>query len=303
MRLTLEQYRLLPSDSDVEFYNLHGYYVAGQIFSDEEIDEAIRGSERFYAGERDFHLHQRLKPFKGWKIGDGEVLRINDYVSLQNREIADLAHHPLIGAIAARLCGSSTIRLWHDQMIYKPVDESCQKTTIGWHTDRAYWKTCSSVDMLTAWVPFSDCEESMGPLVVIDGSHRREGFSELRGFHNHNPSDSNAGFETLYREFDQVSLNLKKRQVSFHHCLTIHGSRPNRSNVRRLSLSVHLQDGSNQYCEYRDSEGEIVWHRNDLLCRTVDDRPDYADADICPVLWREEPSPTGNTYSGFQLNE
>jgi hypothetical protein len=69
--------------------------------------------------------------------------------------------NPLLGAIAARLSGSREIRLWRDQMIFKPTDLTGSKTSIGWHTDRAYWKACSSANMLTAWVPFQNCDESM----------------------------------------------------------------------------------------------------------------------------------------------
>src|ERR1044072_2740728 len=124
MKLTPEQCELLPTDDDVEFYRQHGYYLSKKIFTDEEIDDALYGSDRFYAGERDFLLPPSVKPFEGWKPEDGDVLRINDYVSLQNNELSALVRHPLLGAIAARLCGTDAVRLWHDQMIFKPTDAS-----------------------------------------------------------------------------------------------------------------------------------------------------------------------------------
>jgi len=120
MDLSPEELDLLPSDEEIRLYNERGYYVSRKIFSDDEIDNATYGSERFYAGERDFFLHGIIKPFEGWRPDDGQVLRINDYVSLQNREISLLVRKPVLGAIASRLTGNSTIRLWHDQMIYKP---------------------------------------------------------------------------------------------------------------------------------------------------------------------------------------
>ncbi|MCI0665067.1 MAG: phytanoyl-CoA dioxygenase family protein [Acidobacteria bacterium] len=287
MKLSPEQYTLFPSDEDVRFYREHGYYVSKKIFSHDEIDEARYGSKRYYVGERDFSMHNLIKPFEGWTPKDGEVMRINDYVSLQNREVSDLVRNPLIGAIAGRLSGCPEIRLWHDQMIYKPAGESGKQAGIGWHTDRAYWSTCSSSNMLTAWIPFDDTDESMGTLEFIDGSHTWSGDFIFKGFHSRSLEETEREIGRSGRQITRVFMNLKKGQVSFHHCLTIHGSGPNYNQIPRHSLSVHLQDVTNSYLEYRKENGEPVWHRNDMLCRSVNGKPDYTDPDICPTLWAE----------------
>ncbi len=41
---------LLPTDADVAFYREHGYYMTKKIYTDEEIEAAVRGSERYYPG-------------------------------------------------------------------------------------------------------------------------------------------------------------------------------------------------------------------------------------------------------------
>ena len=288
MQLSFSSSELLPTKEDVDFYRENGYYVSPKLFSDEEIDDAIYGSERFYAGERDFSLPNSVKRFEGWKPGDGDGARVNDYVSLQNLEISTIALHPLIGAIAARLSGSPAIRLWHDQMIYKPIDHSNKKFGIGWHTDHSYWQTCTSTEMLTAWIPFQDCDEEMGPLTVIAGSHQWHGSKSLRGFHSSDLATFEEQCEREGRTIRKVPLTLKKGQVSFHHCMTVHGSGPNQGSRPRLSLSVHLQDDANRYREVEDEKGQLVWHRNDVLCRSVDGQPDYTDPDFCPTLWTQQ---------------
>jgi len=305
MELTREQRDLLPTEDDIAFFRDHGYFVSGKIFSDGEIEEAVDGVERFYAGERDFCLPSSIKAFEGWKPGDGEGMRFNDYVSLQCGPLFELVRHPLIGMIAARLNGSSCIRLWHDQLIYKPVDLAGSHTSVGWHHDLAYWQTCTSTKMLTCWIPLHDCDERIGPLTVVDGSHRwphaqiapgsagvstdSADWSEdtLRGFHRCDGRDALPDIGPDGRPVVRVPLLLKQGQVSFHQCRTIHGSGPNRSDRPRLSLSVHLQDGENRYRAVRATDGGLVWHRNDMLCRTRDGQPDYTDPDFCPVLWQE----------------
>jgi hypothetical protein len=91
--LTEEEQALLPTPEDVAFYREHGWYISRRIFSDEEIDAAIEGSERFYAGNRaDFALPDGPgeKLPRGWVPEHGDVLRKNDYASLQNRELRAL---------------------------------------------------------------------------------------------------------------------------------------------------------------------------------------------------------------------
>jgi ectoine hydroxylase-related dioxygenase (phytanoyl-CoA dioxygenase family) len=288
MNLTDKQLASLPTLEDVVFYQEHGYFISGKILSDEEIDDAVYGSERFYAGERDFFRYNQIKPFEGWKPEDGDVLRINDYVSLQNSEIGGLVRSPLLGAIASVLSGGSSIRLWHDQMIRKPSSAPPDMTCIGWHTDKEYWKTCSSDKMLTAWIPLTDCDESMGTLVVVDGSHRWAGNTELKMFHRHDRGAMEREASSPAESFVTVPMKLRKGQVSFHHCRTIHGSGPNLSRGHRHSISVHFQDQSNCYRRIYNQQGDLIWHRNDLLCRQVNGQPDYSDPDICPLLWTDE---------------
>jgi ectoine hydroxylase-related dioxygenase (phytanoyl-CoA dioxygenase family) len=74
--------------------------------------------------------------------------------------------------------------------------------------------------------------------------------------------------------------------VSFHHCRTIHGSRPNTSDRPRLALAVHMQDEANRYVPATDGSGRLLTHLNDFLCRKdLGGHPDYSDPAVCPVLW------------------
>jgi ectoine hydroxylase-related dioxygenase (phytanoyl-CoA dioxygenase family) len=277
----------LPTDEDVAFYREHGWYVSPSILPDELLDDALHGAERHYAGERDMPL-----PLSGgyldWREEHGNLLRLNDYVSLQNEQLRALVAYPLIGAIAARLAGTHTIRLFHDQLVCKPPHIPGDNTAIGWHTDRAYWHTCTSTSMLTAWIPFQDCTVEMGPLMVVDGSHRWPGSDGMRTFNDRDLDRLEKSFQTNGAPVKKVTQVLRKGQVSFHHCLTLHGSLPNRSQKTRLALTVHMQDGDNRYRTRLDAQGRPLLHINDILCRRgPDGLPDYSDPEVCPVLWRQ----------------
>lgn len=277
---------LLPTDEDVAAYRERGYYVSGKIFTDAEIDAAIAGSERFYAGEADDLGAAVTPPFRptgGPHAPD--KLRKNDYASLQCRELAALVRHPLIGAIAARLAGTPSVRLWHDQLLWKPPSDPAQPVSVGWHTDRGYWKTCTSPNMLTAWIPFHDCDAAMGTITMIAGSPHWPDNTEGLDFFSSDLDGLERKFNTGGRPVTKVPIELKKGQVSFHNCLTIHGSGPNRMGHPRRAIAVHLQDAANRYQEFHFPDGRLARHANDDLCRKVDGKPDYTDPTICPQLY------------------
>src|SRR5262245_60851912 len=173
-----QQRELLPNDDEVAFYQDHGYYISREgVIPGELIEQAIRGSERFYRGERDAVLPVASGFSDSPASADSP--RNNEFVSLQITELKTLAVYPLIGAIAAKLTRSRTIRLLDDQLIWKPSEVTNGSSTItGWHADRAYWGTCSSDKLLTAWIPLHDVDISRGPLVVMDGSHRWPGLQD-----------------------------------------------------------------------------------------------------------------------------
>ncbi len=286
--LSEEQIALLPTDEDVAFYEEHGWYVSKKVLPDEIIDEAIRGSERHYRGERDMQLPVS-SGYTDWKPEDGDnVVRNNEFVSLQNRELRKLALQPIIGAIAARLAKTKRIRLLDDQLVYKPPQDKNGKSAVGWHADRAYWSTCSSDNLLTAWIPFHDCDESRGPLVVLDGSHKWSGIQDTRFFNNPNLKEMEQQFCQEGRKIVKVPMTLKKGQVSFHHCWTLHGSYPNYSNSFRLAIAVHLQDGANHYRPFCNKKGQQVHIIDEFLCRKLPNGdPDFNDPAVFPVLWSE----------------
>ena len=200
-----EQLALLPTEEDVAFYEEHGWYISNKVIPDEIIDRAIYGSERFYDEERDGTLPVS-SGYSDWKPEDGDTIRNNEFVSLQNKELRELALQPIIGAIAARLAKTNEIRLLDDQLVYKPPRDNNSSTTVGWHCDRAYWSTCSSHQLLTAWIPFHDCDESRGPLVVIDGSHKWPGLQDLRFFNHKNLKDLEEKLRNEGREIKKVPM-------------------------------------------------------------------------------------------------
>ena len=288
MLLAPELEELLPTDEDVLFYQEHGWYQSKKVLSDDVIDAAIEGAERHWAGERDWRLPIE-SGYADWKPSDGGAIRNSEYTALQNRQIRALVQEPIIGAIAAKLARTPVIRLWDDQLISKPVATGPSGPVVGWHTDRAYWMTCTSEEMLTAWIPLQDTPEEMGPVMYIDGSHRWPATEALLRTFN---SQDLASLEVQFGGTDTQSLKrvmaMKRGQVSFHQSRVIHGSDVNRGDRPRMSIALHMQDDANHYQTFLNEDGE-PWHitNDDLARKGPDGLPDYKDPAVFPVLWSD----------------
>lgn len=278
----------LPTDEEVARYRETGIYFSRPILSDAVLDAANVGMERFYAGDHD-------RPFPGttrydefdWTPESGAGLRKNDYARMQVVELHRLVTSPVIGAVAARLAGVEQIRLWHDQLLYKPPQAGTARGEVGWHTDRQYWTMCTSEQMLTAWVPLMDVDRTIGTVAYVVGSHRwpdedLAGF----GFFEEATADQQARF-SAGREVEIVHAELQRGQVAFHHCRTLHGSGHNLGDRTRRSIAIHLQPGDNRHQDAPSNfDDGLAYHRNDdLVRRGADGRPDYTDPEVCPTIW------------------
>lgn len=278
--LSPTQQALLPTEKDIASYEEHGFWISPPIIPLDLLDAAEHGMQRFYDGERDDELPG---PVGGWTGADRDVLRKNDYVSLRIHELRDLVAYPMIAATAAVLSGSERIRLWHDQLLYKPVDGPGVRGNAGWHTDRQYWMTCTSEQMLTAWVGFHDVDETCGSISFLDGSHLWD--VEGLDFFSQDLAGLEAKAATQGLPIVKRPTTMRRGQVSFHHCRMVHGSGPNRSHQPRRSIAIHLQPGDNRWQRRVLGDGSVARHSNDLLVRTAAGMPDYSDPRICPQLW------------------
>ncbi len=277
------------SAQDAAFYREHGWVTTPVVLDDSLIDEALAGLEQHWTGHRDRTLPGARTHFVDWMPGDGAGTRNNEYLSLQNRKVSRLAWCPTIGSIAATAVDTSEIRLFDDQIVNKPGGQT--NAVVGWHVDGDYWGTCSSKNMLTAWIPLHDCPEEMGPLVVLDGSHKwsHKIDRSILSFNSPDMDLLKRHVEDLGLEYKPVTMEMKRGQFSLHSCLAVHGSYPNRSDRPRVALAVHLQDHTNHYQAATKADGRAVQLYNDLICaKTSSGDPDYSDPSVFPTLWNTE---------------
>ncbi|MER3473524.1 MAG: phytanoyl-CoA dioxygenase family protein [Armatimonadota bacterium] len=235
---------LLPTEADVQFYRENGYWIAPKILSDEELELLREHHAKVIAGE-----YGTLRPPWSRNIEPGAPL--DRIVKIDNSYWADAVIaravlNPLIGEMAARLTGAKGIRLWHDQLLYKPPDTGA-RGNVGWHQDYGYWQCADPPELLTAWLALDDVTEENGCMQVVPGSHRWGLLPEGNFFEQ--------DLETLQRRIEAVSgrpwrtvkCEMPAGALSFHHCLTIHGSGLNLSQRPRRSWAIHLMPDGTRY--------------------------------------------------------
>jgi ectoine hydroxylase-related dioxygenase (phytanoyl-CoA dioxygenase family) len=158
------------------------------------------------------------------------------------------------------------------QLLQKPsaTGDPQHKTNIGWHQDRYYWQVWEEgSELFTAWVALTDVREDCGPMRFLRGSHRW-GFVGQSDFYAQDIADQQ---KTLPlpggAAVEEVAAILPAGGVSFHDCLTFHGSGPNVSGRPRRSFALHMRTQNS-----RPVDGKRVG-----LAQYID------DPTLCPVLY------------------
>ncbi|WP_185602395.1 phytanoyl-CoA dioxygenase family protein [Paenibacillus sp. 598K] len=236
---------VMPKAEDVAFYQDNGYWIAPKLIDDKRLELLRERMERVYNGE--YETGRGPWP-GGWQPEQGDVLRKTDNSHWTDHALRGLATDPSIGAIAAALMGASSIRLWHDQLLYKPGRPDRRSGgNVGWHQDYTYWQCAAEPTLITAWVAFDDVDLDNGCMQVVPRSHKW-GMLNVNDFFEQDLQKQQEGMELPENErFEVVSLRMKAGQVSFHHAYTLHGSGPNTTAHPRRSLAVHLMTGETRY--------------------------------------------------------
>src|SRR5690606_12467173 len=80
-----------------------------------------------------------------------------------------LLEKPGIADAAAILSGAETLRVWHDQIQYKPASTGGVNM---WHQDSPYWPVLQpKTAQVTAWIALDDVDEENGCMWMVPGSH------------------------------------------------------------------------------------------------------------------------------------
>ncbi|QGQ98196.1 phytanoyl-CoA dioxygenase family protein [Paenibacillus psychroresistens] len=234
------------TQEDKAKFNRDGYWISPKLITDDQIEKLRAAHDRIWSGDFDgdgYPMHPvNLNP-------DPKRLRKQDNGWWINNDVRNTVTDPYIGELAADLLEVDSIRLWHDQMIYKPGlgGEVSNVGNVGWHQDFGYWQCSDNMNMMTVWIALQDTDLTNGGMMTILGSHKWGLIPDSNTFFDQNLDILREKYSAEGHEWIEEPCILKAGQASFHHALTFHGSGPNLTTVPRLSTVAHLMPGGTGY--------------------------------------------------------
>ncbi|MCD9022948.1 phytanoyl-CoA dioxygenase family protein [Cohnella silvisoli] len=233
------------TQQDKETFERDGYWISPKLLDDDQIARLRNAHDRIWGGDYDGDGYP-MYPYQ--PNSNPEALRKFDNGWWINDEVQSVVTDPLLGELTADLLGVDEIRLWHDQVIYKPgtSGKASSAGNVGWHQDYGYWQCASTTNMMTAWIALQDTDLNNGGMMTILGSHKWGLIPDSDSFFNQNMEELKRKYAGG-REWVEEPCILKAGQASFHHALTFHGSGTNLSDQPRLSIVAHLMPGSTTY--------------------------------------------------------
>ncbi|MFD2613401.1 phytanoyl-CoA dioxygenase family protein [Paenibacillus gansuensis] len=232
-------------EQDRQKFDRDGYWISPKLISDEQIAKLREAHERLWSGDYDGDgytmNHFRLS-------SNPDALRKIDNGWWVNDEVHRVVTDPFIGELAADLLGTDEIRLWHDQVIYKPGigDKASADGNVGWHQDYGYWQCSNNPNMITVWIALQDTDLTNGGMMTILGSHKWGLIPDSDSFFNQDMEQLKEKYSAGHEWVEEPCI-LKAGQASFHHGLTFHGSGANKTHDPRLSIVAHLMPGGTAY--------------------------------------------------------
>lgn len=281
--MSLEFYDVEIAQSDIDEYWQRGYWVSPKLMSDESIAEVREAMQRLFEGDFDRDIYPPYRDID-WDITTPSLRKVVNGWWL-NDVIRQCVLAPVVGRLGAQLMRTDVVRLWHDQVVWKPglpaVSPRDDVGNVGWHQDYGHWACSNTHNMCTAWIALQDTDLSNGGMRTIVGSHHW-------GLQEGSDTFGNRDLEGLHEQFgkgrewiDEPCV-LKAGQASFHHALCFHGSGPNRDADPRLSVITHMMPDGTAF------RGRSKFHRNVAMLGPDADAGTRFEGAFFPVIWQKQ---------------
>jgi ectoine hydroxylase-related dioxygenase (phytanoyl-CoA dioxygenase family) len=108
---------------------------------------------------------------------------------------------------------------------------------VSWHQDGTYWGL-SEPAVVNAWIALTPSNRRNGCMRVMPGSHHAGLLPHRDTFAENNLLSRGQDVAVEVDATQAVDLELVPGEISLHHVMTVHGSEPNRSDMRRCGIPV-----------------------------------------------------------------
>ena len=216
----------IPKDK-IDFFWKNGFVVLKNVLSKKEI-EIYRNEIKRITDEKTKNQNK--------SFGGAFYQALN--IRFDSKGVEKFCLSKRLGKIAADLMKIDTVRIFHEQAIFKyPGD-----TKSYWHQDQFFWPLDTNLH-IGMWMPLTDLTKDMGLMKFVIGSHKK---GDLDGISITNESDKY--YENLINKENLKVYELKSINAgdcTFHFNYTIHGAGLNVSKkIREAMIVTYYEDGS-----------------------------------------------------------
>ena len=228
------------TEQQVADFKANGYLNGGKVLADDEVEVLREEVMRVIEQRERSDIRQ---PVLVRNLSRDENAPVWQIVNIwqASEPFERLIHHPKIAHALAQLTGATELRIWHDQIQYKPA-------AIGgvnmWHQDAPLWPIIAPMTEVSAWVALDDADVDNGCMSMVPGSHlwgNHIDFLNTLKSYEEMPSHLDG------HEIKVVPCPVKKGEVHFHHALTWHGSHANTSGRPRRAIAIHCMTEETRY--------------------------------------------------------
>lgn len=266
------------TDAQVQEFHEQGLLLGPQVYTEEQA-ETLRLRLMDVIEGRTAKQPDALRNMLG---GNEQV--VIQVVNIWEADDAFREHlyNPKVCEIIQQLVNFPVLRVWHDQIQYKPPVVG---GPTNWHQDHPYWPIIQPADLVSAWVALDDADVENGCMWMVPQSHKwgpHKGGTIGTNTEDFMPTPD-MSLVPEGADVTPIPCPVKKGQVMFHHCLTWHGSPPNRSERARPAIAVHYMPGYTRY----EPEG-----RTHLVEKHVHVQAgEELTGDHFPTVWNDGPVP------------
>ena len=236
------------NQDQVEAFRAKGFLLGERVLSDGQVDVLREGLDRVITDKGN---SQKPQPVHVVNMSRNPETSVWQVVNIweANEAFRGLIYTPQIVEEVAQLTAARQLRVWHDQIQYKPAEKGGINM---WHQDSPYWPILTpKTRQVTAWVALDNADKSNGCMSMVSGSyHWGNQIDFLHTFKDYDAIPS--AFQGHELEVDLCAV--PKGHVHYHHSLTWHGSHANTSEEPRRAIAIHYMTEETRY----DANGNHV---------------------------------------------